>query len=48
MSRKISTLAALALLAGCAVGPDYRRPEFALPAQYEYAKADTQTEIGRE
>ena len=32
------------VLAGCAVGPDYRRPEVAVPAAYEYlpkATADT-------
>jgi outer membrane protein, multidrug efflux system len=34
----------VALLAGCAVGPDYRRPEISVPASYQYeikAASDT-------
>jgi multidrug efflux system outer membrane protein len=35
---KTAPLLALALLAGCTtLGPDYKRPEFALPAEYQYA-----------
>ncbi len=30
-------VAALALLAGCTVGPDYQRPEVAVPASFRYA-----------
>ena len=35
---KISALAAVLLLAGCAVGPDYQRPKVAMPAHYKEAK----------
>jgi multidrug efflux system outer membrane protein len=30
----------LGLLAGCAVGPDYRRPEVPIPASYQYESRD--------
>lgn len=35
--RLASTLAPIALLAGCTVGPDYRMPEFAMPAAFRSA-----------
>src|SRR5688572_9951857 len=31
------------VLAGCKVGPEYRRPEDPIPAQYSHAAAATQT-----
>lgn len=37
MSRRMAWGAAAVLLAGCAVGPDYRRPEVATPAAYRSA-----------
>ena len=46
MNRKASLLTALALLAGCTMlGPDYRRPEFSLPAQFEYAKSEPEAAV---
>lgn len=29
-----------AALAGCAMGPDYRRPAVSVPAEYEYMPKD--------
>lgn len=37
-NRTLVTLAVMTLLAGCAVGPDYRRPEAAVPAVYKEAQ----------
>lgn len=37
LSRPVAALAAALLLAGCAVGPDYRRPEVAVPAAWDSA-----------
>lgn len=37
--RALALATGLALVAGCAVGPDYRRPETPLPAQYKAAVA---------
>lgn len=34
-------LAGVALVAGCAMGPDYRRPELSVPVAYEYTPKDT-------
>ena len=39
-------LALLAALAGCAVGPDYKRPETEAPAAYRTAATDTNTPAG--
>ena len=34
MSRRLCSVAAALLLAGCAVGPDYHRPALDVPGQY--------------
>lgn len=40
MNRLIPILLIVGLLAGCAVGPDYRRPEISVPAFYQYEIKD--------
>jgi multidrug efflux system outer membrane protein len=40
MRRFATILPIIALLAGCAVGPDYRRPEISAPATYMYEVKD--------
>jgi outer membrane protein, multidrug efflux system len=39
-------LTALALLAGCAVGPNYQRPALQTPAQFRFAKRQTTNSFG--
>jgi len=41
MRRQASSLLLGIALTGCAVGPDYERPEVAVPASYRYAIGDT-------
>jgi outer membrane protein, multidrug efflux system len=40
MKRFIPILLIVSLLVGCAVGPDYRRPEISIPASYQYEVKD--------
>jgi multidrug efflux system outer membrane protein len=41
--QKLSALTLLILLAGCTVGPDYKRPEVALPSGYSDAQQESST-----
>jgi outer membrane protein, multidrug efflux system len=41
-------LLGVALVAGCAMGPDYRRPELSVPAAYEYLPKDTADTVNTE
>ena len=43
-ARVAAGVAAAAVLAGCAVGPDYKRPELALPADYGTSAASPEKE----
>jgi multidrug efflux system outer membrane protein len=38
--RPTAAIVASALLCGCAVGPDYKRPEMSSPAQYRFVQAE--------
>ena len=40
MKRFIPILLSLSLLAGCAVGPDYKRPDLSVPGSYRYEVKD--------
>ena len=40
MRRFLPVLLIVSLLAGCAMGPDYRRPEMPIPAAYQYEVKD--------
>jgi len=37
-SRPVAVIAVVALLGGCAVGPNYKRPEMASPSQYRFVE----------
>jgi multidrug efflux system outer membrane protein len=41
LSRTVLAFAVAALLAGCAVGPDYARPELPAPPEYRDEAAQT-------
>lgn len=43
---KCVSLAVLAVLAGCAVGPNYRRPVVNTPAQFRFAESQTTNSLG--
>ncbi|MFA7176654.1 MAG: hypothetical protein WC114_05350 [Smithellaceae bacterium] len=45
MIRKISILFFILLIAGCAVGPDYRRPDIQAPTEWRFEDKEARTLI---
>ena len=48
MKRLISILLMVGLLSGCAVGPDYKRPDLPVPGSYRYEAADATDTVNTE